>query len=105
MLFLTTKNNVSKPTQTSKNNVNKNISDINLNDDVEKILDLLTKLSKKSYHYLEQILNEDNYNFINKHQFPNYLLLKEFCLIIFVISLKRNDYKWNNLHNLIRVLF
>lgn len=44
----------------------------------EKILDLLTKLSKKSYHYLEQILNEDNYNFINKHQFPNYLLLKEF---------------------------
>lgn len=43
-----------------------------------KILDLLTSISKKSYYYLEQILNEDNYNFINKHQFPNYSLLKEF---------------------------
>ena len=43
-----------------------------------KILDLLTSISKKSYYYLEQILNEDNYNFINKHQFPNYSLLTEF---------------------------
>ena len=50
-------------------------NDIHIN---KKILDLLTSISKKSYYYLEQILNEDNYNFINKHQFPNYSLLKEF---------------------------
>jgi len=50
-------------------------NDIEIN---PKILDLLTSISKKSYYYLEQILNEDNYNFINKHQFPNYSLLKEF---------------------------
>jgi hypothetical protein len=43
-----------------------------------QILELLTSISKKSYYYLEQILNEDNYNFINKHQFPNYSILKEF---------------------------
>ncbi len=43
-----------------------------------KIIELLTKLSKKSYFYLEKILNEDNYSAKTTHQFPNYLLLNEF---------------------------
>lgn len=54
---------------------------VSINNNIQinkKILDLLTAISKKSYYYLEQILNEENYNFINKHQFPNYSLLKEF---------------------------
>lgn len=42
-----------------------------------KIINLLTVISKKSYYYLEQILNEDNYSSTKNHQFPNYLLLKE----------------------------
>lgn len=43
-----------------------------------KIIELLTKISKKSYKYLEEILNEENYYSQIKHQFPNYLILKEF---------------------------
>ena len=43
-----------------------------------KIIELLTKISKKSYKYLEEILNEENYSSQIKHQFPNYLILKEF---------------------------
>lgn len=43
-----------------------------------KIIELLTKISKKSYKYLEEILNEENYSSQTKHQFPNYLILKEF---------------------------
>jgi len=48
---------------------------ININ---SKIIDLLTNLSKKSYYYLEQLLNEENYTSNKNHQFPNYLLIKEF---------------------------
>jgi hypothetical protein len=49
---------------------------INLND---KIINLLTDISKKSYSYLEMIIDENNYNNSKKiFQFPNYLLLKEF---------------------------
>lgn len=43
-----------------------------------KILNLLTSLSKKAYYYLEQLLNEENYTSNKMHQFPNYLLIKEF---------------------------
>lgn len=66
-------------------------SSLNFNIDINpKIISLLTALSKKSYSYLEQILNEDNYMSEKKHQFPNYLLLNE----IFH-NFKSNDIKVN----------
>lgn len=52
--------------------VNKNIK---IND---KIIDLLTNISKKSYEYLELILDENQYNLENKLSYPNYLILQEF---------------------------
>jgi hypothetical protein len=56
-----------------KISINKNINIDN------RILDLLSNISKKSYYYLEQIIDENNYNNLTKKfQFPNYLLLKEF---------------------------
>jgi hypothetical protein len=48
---------------------------INVNN---KIIDLLNNISKKSYHYLEQIIIEENYDNSRTHKFPNYLLLEEF---------------------------
>jgi len=54
---------------------------VTLNNNIKvnsKILELLTAISKKSYYYLEQLLNEENYNEKKLHQFPNYSLLTEF---------------------------
>ncbi len=51
---------------------------INNNSINPKIIELLTKISKKSYYYLEQMIDDNNYNSNNKFQFPNYLLLQEF---------------------------
>ena len=66
----------------------------------DNILNLLSNISKKSYYYLEQIIDENNYN-INetKYQFPNYLILKEFFSDFIV---KKNDTKKEivNLFNL-----
>ena len=64
------------------------------------ILNLLSNISKKSYYYLEQIINENNYNTNDKkYQFPNYLILKEFFSEYIV---KKNDTKKEivNLFNL-----
>lgn len=66
----------------------------------DKIFNLLTNISKKSYYYLEQIIDENNYNLSEKNfQFPNYLLLKEFFSEYIV---KKNDIKKEivNLFNL-----
>jgi hypothetical protein len=53
-----------------------NQKNIKIND---KIINLLTDISKKSYNYLEQIIDENNYNNSHKKfQFPNYLILVEF---------------------------
>lgn len=72
-------------------------NNIKINDN---ILTLLSNISKKSYYYLEQIINENNYNITDKtFQFPNYLLLKEFFSDFIV---KKNDTKKEivNLFNL-----
>lgn len=64
------------------------------------ILNLLSNISKKSYYYLEQIIDENNYNTNDKkYQFPNYLILKEFFSEYIV---KKNDTKKEivNLFNL-----
>ncbi len=77
-----------------KMSINKNL-DVN-----NKILNLLTNISKKSYYYLEQIIDENNYNIIEKNfQFPNYLLLQEFFSEYII---KKNDTKKEiiNLFNL-----
>lgn len=66
----------------------------------DKIFNLLTNISKKSYYYLEHIIDENNYNLSEKNfQFPNYLLLKEFFSEYIV---KKNDIKKEivNLFNL-----
>ena len=64
------------------------------------ILNLLSNISKKSYYYLEQLIDENNYNTNDKnYQFPNYLILKEFFSEYIV---KKNDTKKEivNLFNL-----
>jgi hypothetical protein len=66
----------------------------------DKIFNLLTNISKKSYYYLEHIIDENNYNLSEKNfQFPNYLLLKEFFSEYIV---KKHDIKKEivNLFNL-----
>lgn len=67
-----------------------------------KIINLLTVISKKSYHYLEQILNEDNYMSKKKHQFPNYLLLKE-MFPEYIPNNKTINYTITNYFNLINI--
>lgn len=57
---------------------------ININN---KNLELLNNISKKSYHYMEQIIIEENYDLTREHEFPNYLLLEEF----FNDNLMKND--------------
>lgn len=65
----------------------------------DRIIQLLNKISKKSYYYLEQIIDENNYNNDNKIKFPNYLILQEF-FSDFLLNEKKINYKINNLFNL-----
>lgn len=51
------------------------INNINVND---KIINLLTDISKKAYSYLEKIIDENTYNTEINHTFPNYNIILEF---------------------------
>ena len=69
----------------------------NIND---KIINLLTNISQKSYSYLENIIDENNYNNPNKvFQYPNYLILKEF-FPEFVMTNKDFNKNINNIFNI-----
>jgi hypothetical protein len=59
-----------------------------------KIIDLLTNISKKSYSYLENIINEDKYYENIKYQFPNYLIIKEFF----------QEFKFNNINSDLNII-
>jgi hypothetical protein len=72
---------------------------ININ---PRIINLLSSISKKSYYYLEQILNEDNYTSNKTHQFPNYLLLKE-MFPEYIATQKTLDTEINHYFNLINI--
>lgn len=67
-----------------------------------RIIKLLTSISKKSYYYLEQLLNEDNYTSNKIHQFPNYLLLKE-MFSEYIATQKSLDTKIDHYFNLINI--
>jgi len=64
-----------------------------------KIIDLLTDISKKSYYYLEQIIDENNYTTTKKFQFPNYLIIKEF-FNDFLLNKKNINNEIINIYNL-----
>ena len=60
----------------------------NINPD---IIELLNKISKKAYFYMEQIIIEENYQSNTKHEFPNLLLIEEF----FTDNIINNTLKYN----------
>lgn len=65
-----------------------------------KIMTLLNNISKKAYYYLEQIIDENNYDNENKNvQFPNYLIIEEFFKE-FIMTKNKLNYNINNLFNL-----
>lgn len=55
------------------------------------IIELLNKISKKAYYYMEQIIIEENYDSTKTHTFPNLLIIEEF----FKNNLINKDVKYN----------
>lgn len=57
--------------------INKYSSTNNITVNVE-IINLLTNISKKSYQYLEKIIDDESYNNVNELKFPNFSIIEEF---------------------------
>ena len=58
----------------------------------EKITELLTNIAKKSYFFLEKIIDEESYTNKEKIEFPNFILLTEF-FTSFIINNDKLDKK------------
>jgi hypothetical protein len=72
-------------------------NNVNVND---KILNLLSNISKKAYSFLEKILDELNYDPLAKLQFPNLIILNEFFSEFKLTDTKEPIQDLYNLYNI-----